>query len=100
MSKKISGSLFHDPGRSPVEYEVDPLFSSSMNSKLYPEYYTIKTVSCDFYFHFVDRDVLLGRALYSHRSSLHPGVLKIWDNLTECWEYPCDGTASHPGEAE
>ena len=37
--------------------------------------------------------VLLGKTLYSHRASLHPGV----QMGTSMLGVPCDGLASHPG---
>ena len=46
--------------------------------------------------------VFLGKTLYSHSASLHPGVYK-WvpancqGNLTKFWEVTCNGLASHPG---
>ena len=45
----------------------------------------------------------LGKTLYSHCASLHPGVngyqQTVRGNLTKCWEVTCDGlnVASHPG---
>ena len=39
--------------------------------------------------------MFLGKTLYSHGASLHPGVFK-WVPA-KCWGQPCDGLASHPG---
>ena len=38
--------------------------------------------------HFV---VFLGKTLYSHSASLHPGV---WMGTSKCWGQPCDGLES------
>jgi len=39
------------------------------------------------------RVVFLGKTLYFHSASLHPGVQMGSSKLIK----PCDGTASHPG---
>ena len=48
--------------------------------------------------------MFLGKTLYSHSASLHPGVNQLpancWGNLTNCREVTCDGLASRPGEVE
>ena len=49
--------------------------------------------------------VFLGKTLYSHSASLHPGVQigyqrVVGENLTICGEVVCDGLASRPGEVE
>ena len=45
--------------------------------------------------------VLLGKTIYSHSASLHPGIkvgtANCWGPLTECWEVTCDKLASCPG---
>ena len=40
--------------------------------------------------------VFLGKTLYSHGASLHPGV-KMGTSEVNAWGTPCDGLASHPG---
>ena len=49
--------------------------------------------------------VFLGKTLYSHSASLHPGVQIgyqriVGENLTICREVACDGLASRPKEVE
>ena len=48
--------------------------------------------------------VFLGKTLYSHSTSLDPGVEmgtgKLLGNLTNCGEVTCDGLASRPLEVE
>ena len=45
--------------------------------------------------------VFLGKTLYSHSASLHPGVpANCWENLTNCCGVTCDGLASSPGGVE
>ena len=42
--------------------------------------------------------VFLGKTLYSHSASLHPGVRMVpancWENLTNCGGVTCDGLAA------
>jgi len=40
--------------------------------------------------------VFLGKTLYSHSASLHPGLQKGTGELN-AGDNPCDGLASHPG---
>ena len=46
--------------------------------------------------------MFLGKTLYSHNASLHPGVNGYWSancqgNLMKCCEVSCDGLTSHSG---
>jgi len=48
--------------------------------------------------------VFLGKTLYSHSASLHPGekwvLASCWGNLTNCGVVTCKGLPSRPGEVE